>query len=129
MEAGRRNARAGLLRAASAAARLANVVRRARVVSTEPVVCSNGDFFVARQAGSRGAVRAQSISTKSAALRSRDGLSLPFHDSGGTPGNRRFVETSGAWRIFAGRFARRRPLRSLRAGVARLPTRLRDPRF
>src|SRR5207244_5977901 len=110
MEAGRRNARAGLVRAASASARLANVVCRARVVSTESVVCSNSHLPVARQTGSRSAVRTKSVSANSAALRSRDPLSLSFHDCRGTSRNWRVVETSGTRRILAKRLARRRPL-------------------
>src|SRR5882672_9277003 len=106
MEAGRRDARARLVRAASAAARLANVVRRARLVSTEPVVCSDGDFPVARQTASHSAVRTESVSAKSATLRSRNFLSLPFHDGAGTSRNRRVVETPRDWRISAERLAR-----------------------
>src|ERR1700719_3780046 len=112
METGRRDARSRLVRAASTAARLANVVRRAWVVSTEFMVCPNGDFFVARQTGSYFVVRAKSVSENSAALRSRDVLSLPFHHFGGTSTNRRLVETPGTWRIPAERFARRRSLGS-----------------
>src|ERR1700693_2214635 len=101
METRRCDARAGLVRAASAAARLANVVCRARLVSTEFMVCPNGDFLVARQTGSHGAVRAKSVSANSAALRSRNILPLSFHHSGGTSTNRGLVEASGTGRIFA----------------------------
>src|SRR5205807_148644 len=61
--------------------------------STEPVVSSNGDLFVAWRTGSYCAVRTESVSTKSTALCSRDSLSLPFYDDAGTSRNRRVVET------------------------------------
>src|ERR1700686_5900338 len=108
METGRCDAPAGLVRATSAAARLANVVRRARLVSTEPLVSSDGDLLVAWQTGSDGAFCAQSVSSESTALCTRDSLSLPFYDGAGTSRNRRLVETSGTWRISAERLARRR---------------------
>src|SRR5437667_1808488 len=125
METGRRDAGAGLVRAASAAARLANVVCRARLIPTESLVRPNGDFFVAWQTGSRGFVSAESVSAKSAAVRSRNLLSLSVHIGAGTSTNWSVVETSGAGRILAGRFTRRRPLSSLRAGVAVILPRLR----
>src|SRR5207302_6129194 len=110
METGRRTARAGLVRAASTAARLANVVRRARFLSTESVVYPDRDRVIARQNASRGVVRQKSISGNCSALRSRDILPLSFHQRGGTSTDRRVVETRRARRIFTECFARRRPV-------------------
>src|SRR5204863_6845683 len=107
METGRRDAGPGLVCAASTASRLANVVRCARVLPTESVVCSIRNFFIGRQAESRGAVRAESVSTKSAPVCSRDALPLPFHDRAGASTNWRVVETPGTWRVSAGRFTGR----------------------
>src|SRR5437763_2238262 len=112
MDTGLRDVGAGLVRAASAASRLANVVRCARVLPTDSVVCSDRNFFIGRQAESRGAVRAESVSTKSAPVCSRDALPLPFHDRAGASTNWRVVETPGTWRVSAGRFTGRCALRN-----------------
>src|SRR5438874_2875670 len=108
METGRRVARARLVPAASAALGLANVVRRARFVSPKPVVCSNRDLALARQAERCRVVRQKSLPGYATAVRARNNLSLSLHERRRTSTNRRVVETSAAWRIFGGRFARRR---------------------
>src|SRR5207244_10861483 len=110
MEAGRRESRARLVRTASTAAGLANVVRRSRLVSAESVVYSDGDFAVARQSGGRGALRTKSFSARPAAIRSRDTLPLSIHHCSRASTDRRLVETRGNRRILAKRFSRRRPV-------------------
>src|SRR5713101_3666998 len=112
METGRRDARARLVRAASTAARLADVVRRTRIVPAEPVVHSNGDLFNGRQVGCHPALRTQSLSGASAALRSRNCLSLPLYDGRRTWTNWRVVETPGTGRVFADCFSRAIPIGS-----------------
>src|SRR2546428_286887 len=106
METGRRHARARLVRTASTAARLADVVRRARLAARATVVSKPCLSIVARQKRRDRSVRAQSVSQRSAPLHSCDLLPVSFHDGGGTSTNRRVVETPGAGRIFAGRVAR-----------------------
>src|SRR5262249_34013218 len=108
MEARRRDGRAGLVPAASTALGLANVVCGAWLVSAKSVVCADGHCFATWQTESRWVVPTESISGNSTAFYSRDVLPLSFHDRRGTSTNRRVVETSGARRIFAGGFARRR---------------------
>src|SRR6516164_160895 len=108
METRRGEARAWVVRATSAATRLANVVCRPRLVSAESMVCADRDRLVARQTASRRAVRGKPVSRKSTALYSRDVVSISIHERGGTPTNRRLVEAASARRIFAQRFARRR---------------------
>src|SRR5438105_3810138 len=112
METGRRNARPRLVRAAPTAARLADVVCRARIVPAKPVVHSDGDLFTRRQIGCHPALRTQPLSGASAALRSRNCLSLSFHDKKRTSANWRVVETPGTGRVFTDCFARAISLRS-----------------
>src|SRR6516162_1982116 len=90
METRRGEARAWLVRATSAATRLANVVCRPRLVSAESMVCADRDRLVARQTASRRAVRGKPVSRKSTALYSRDVVSISIHERGGTP-------QTGAW--------------------------------
>src|ERR1700730_14486906 len=84
METGRRETRAGLVRAASAEARLADGVRRAGKLPTQSMVSWIGLSTVAKQTGSDSIARAQSIPKFSSALCSRAILRLSIHQSGGT---------------------------------------------
>src|SRR5438045_2891996 len=112
METGRRDARPRLVRAAPTAARLADVVCRARIVPAKPVVHSDGDLFTGRQIGCHPTLRTQPLSGASAALRARNCLSLSFHDKKRTSANWRVVETPGTGRVFTDCFARAISLRS-----------------
>src|ERR1051326_6491772 len=105
METGRRDARAGLVSAASTAARLADVVRGAWLVSGKSVAGSNDDRAVARPTKSCGAFRTEPVFGQSAALHSRDSFPGPFYDRGRTSTNRCVVEAAGIRRIFAEHFA------------------------
>src|SRR6266571_761345 len=103
METRRRDARAGLVRAAPAKTRLADVVCRARKLSGKSVVwqvdCEAG--MVAR---CEPIAREESFFARTAALHSRHVLSLSFHDVARTQRDRRVVETRGASGIFANGF-------------------------
>src|SRR5436190_790210 len=112
METRRRHACAGLVRAASAAARLANVVRRAWILRAESLARSNGLLFVRRQIECRATFRAQSLPGAPAALHSRNGLPLSFYDGYRTSTIGCVVEAPGAGRIPANCFARAVSLRS-----------------
>src|ERR1700730_10313823 len=105
METGRRETRAGLVRAASAEARLADVVRRAGKLRTQSMVSWIGLATVAKQTGSDSIARAQSIPKFSSALCSRAILRLSIHQCGGTPTIGRLVEAARDGRIHAGSVA------------------------
>src|SRR6266404_1541026 len=119
METGRRDARARLVRTASTAARLADVVRRARIVPAEPVVHSDGDLLAGRQIGCHPTLCTQSLPGASAALHSINCLSLPFYDGRRACTIRSVVETPGIGRVFADCFARSISLRSTISFVKR----------
>src|SRR5205807_3462280 len=101
METGRPDARAGLVRAAPAKTRLADVVCRARKLSGKSVVRQADCPVAARIARCTPTPREGSLPTRIATLHSRDVLSLSFHDVARTPRDRRMVETRGASGIFA----------------------------
>src|SRR5881396_2040335 len=104
METRRRDARAGLVRAAPAKTRLADVVCRARKLSGKSVVRQADCPVAARIARCTPTSREGSVPTRTAALHSRDVLSLSFHDVARTPRDRRVVETRAGWGIFAHSF-------------------------
>src|SRR5213075_2607356 len=83
---------AGVGRAASAAARLANVVRCARNLPAQPLVCQFARTTPAQRAGRDATPRAQSVSRRSTEVRSRPIIRVSFHNRGGTPSDRRLVE-------------------------------------
>src|SRR5437016_14280156 len=95
METRRRDAHAGLVRAAPAKTRLANVVRSARKLSGKPVVWQV-DCQAGRLARCEPIAREESFFARTAALHSRDVLSLSFYDVARTQRDRRVVETRGA---------------------------------
>src|SRR6516162_1221355 len=94
IQTGRREPLPALGGSASTAARLANVVRRARQLSRQSVVC---ELRVSASRGidrCAGPVAFEPISRRSAALHSRAGLRLSVH---------RLANASGRWGLLAAR--------------------------
>ncbi|HKP02294.1 MAG TPA: lipase maturation factor family protein [Chthoniobacterales bacterium] len=96
-------------RAAPAAPRLANVVRRARDLPAQSLVRQPPGTTASLVSGRHQFVRPKSLSEGSAPLCSRQDLRLSFHNLARTSSQRRVLETRGARRISAGNFARRLP--------------------
>src|SRR6476659_7182297 len=95
METGRARSDAGLRRAASAAARLADVVCRAERCAAKSLV-PRTRFSPAREfTGRRAFVRQESFPGQTAALSPGRDLSLPFHHNCGTPSRRCMVAARG----------------------------------
>src|SRR3984893_8610487 len=105
METGRCEARARLVRTTSAAAGLANVVRCARHIRSEPMVCSGHNMSVGRERRCGKTAQVQPVSQYTSALYPGDFVSLSLHDRGRTSSNRRLVEADRAGSIFADHFA------------------------
>src|ERR1700680_808644 len=112
METGRCDACARLVRAASHAARLANVVRRAGIASAKPVVLQPRNLFARRQNGRDATLREQSFSAKTAAIHPGHFLSIQIYHHRRTSGNGRVVETTRTRRILAHDLARAILIRS-----------------
>src|SRR5437588_2178202 len=106
METRRCDACAGLVRAASAAARLADVVRRTGVASGKSVVLQPRNLFARRQNGCDTTLCAQSFSAKTAAIHSGHFVSIQIHNQRRASRNGRVVETTGTRRILADDLAR-----------------------
>src|SRR6266446_10957128 len=112
METGRRDARTGVVCAAPTAARLANVVRRARTAGTESVARGSGGSPFSKQGRGSSFVKRQPVSQLATTLHSRGILSIPFYHAWGTSKNRRVVEAPVARRIFSRSSNRTRRARS-----------------
>src|SRR5207302_601922 len=112
---------AGVGCAASTAARLADVVRRAGELPAQPLVREPAGALAPQHPGRDPAARAQSFPGRSAALCPRPALRIPLRDLDGTSGHRRMVEAGGARRIFAGDIAG-----ELRAPLITRPSRRED---
>src|SRR4051812_14229354 len=92
LEAGRRESSARMGGAASAAARLADVVRGARNLPAQPVVCQFAGTLAPKRAGRDAAARAQSLSRRPAAIHPRALIRISVRHRGGTPRERCLVE-------------------------------------
>src|SRR6202043_778201 len=101
METGRRDARASVVCAAPTAARLANVVRRARTAGTESVARGAGGLPFFKTGRGSLFFKRQPVSQLATTLYSRGILSISFYDVWGTSKNRRVVEAPVAGRIFS----------------------------
>src|ERR1041385_1857091 len=107
METRCHHACAGVVRATSTAAGLADVVRRARNSSTKSVVHPDVNLFIARQTRGCAIAGDQSVSRETAALCPGAVLSLPLHHHGGAAKKYRLVAPVGIARICSGIFPRR----------------------
>src|SRR5436190_22401332 len=93
-------------RAAPAAARLADVVRRARQLPAQSVVRQPARAFTSQHTGGDAAPRAQPVPGRAAQLRSREIIRLSFHERGGTASDAGVVEARRTRRVYSGRVAR-----------------------
>src|SRR6266446_8193927 len=112
METRRCDACARLVRAASAAARLADVVRRTGIAARKRVVLQPRNLFARRQNGRDATFRAQSFSAKTAAVHPGHFLSVQIYNHRRASRNGRVVETTGTRRILADDLARAILIRS-----------------
>src|SRR5437867_6311202 len=112
METRRCDACAGLVRAASAAARLADVVRRTGIASRKVVVLQPGNLPARRQNGRDATLCAQYFSGKTAAIHPGHFLSIQICNQRRASRNGRVVETTGTRRILADHLARAILIRS-----------------
>src|SRR5438876_9016685 len=101
METRRCDACAGLVRAASAAARLADVVRRAGIAARKRVDRQPRSLVARRQNGRDATPCAQSFSAKTAAIHPGYFLSIQICNQRRASRNGRVVETTGTRRILA----------------------------
>ena|SRR6266480_2103892 len=101
METRRRKTRTGLVRAAPAKARLADVVCRFGNTAGKSVDWRPGRQTPAGLPRRGPIVRTQPVSREATQVCSRDVLSLPLYDAERTTTNWRVVETPGAKRISA----------------------------
>src|SRR5882724_270622 len=105
LEAGRSESRAAMGGAAPAAAGLADVVRRAWDLPAQSMVRQLARASAPQRPRRDAAAGAQSVSRHSTSIRSREIVRVPFCIGGGTPRDRRLVETRRTRRISAARFS------------------------
>src|ERR1700738_4699154 len=105
METGRFGAGPGMGRAPPAAARLADVVRRAWRLPAKSLVRQSAGTIASQHTGRDAAARAQSVPRQPAAICPRPTLRISVYHLGGTSRLRQLVEARGERRISAGDLA------------------------